>query len=217
MTFSTWPNRSLLTLVFGATLVSIVIAAGTEYWGLAHLKGALSIGGRSDLAMLESVEGMQDDLLQLRRYEKDVFINIGAPTVYTAYRLKWDRAFTRVRYDLVRARAAAPPFAELRLQGIADAIAEYRTSFEETFALIKGRSLLTAQQANESMRKESVRRAEGALAQIEREARQRTAQFGPVLDAQRFGIALNLLMLVGIVALFVFCTRHVALERHARG
>jgi len=217
MTLPTWPSRSLLTLVFGATLVSIMIAAGTEYWGLAHLKGALSSGGRSDLALLESVEAMQDDLLQLRRYEKDVFINIASPAVYTAYRSKWDRAFTRVRYDLVRARASAPPLAEGGLQSIADAIAEYRASFEQTFALIKARSLLTTQQANATMRKDSVRRAEGALAQLERDARQRTARFDPVLDAQRFGIALNLLMLVGIVALFVLCTRHVAVERHVGG
>lgn len=211
-------NRAFMVLTFGAVLVLVAAAAATEYWGISNLNGLIASARHGDPALLDAVEAMHDDILQLRRYEKDVFINLATPDAYHAYRAKWDRMYVNVRYDLVRARAAAPASTQAKLQAVADAIAAYRTSFERTYGLIERGDLTTAQQANAEMRKDSVRGAEVRLADLEHEVRRGPSQFGPVLDAQRWGFALNVLVLIAFASLFlVYARQPPALQQRRSG
>ncbi len=200
MKFSSWSNQSFLAVVLGAAIVAVTLCAAIEWWAVSDLRGAFA-NARRGHALAEAAATMHDDVLQLRRYEKDVFLNIGSPERRADYRARWDRAMLQLRYDLQRVRAVRQGTSDAQVQYIADSIAQYREAFAHTYDLVQGGSVLTGQQANDEMarNKSSIHQAENLLVQLEREAQAHMSSIeNPVGDLQWTTLGLNL-MLLGIV------------------
>jgi len=201
MRFTSWSTRAYLMLALGGALVVTGVSAGIEWWGIERVRVFVASVRHGDIALAESVGNLHDDLLQLRRYEKDVFINLASAPVRDGYRSKWDDVFLHLRYDLMRARALVPEPSGGELQEFADAAGEYRSAFVATYDAIREGTVATPQQANERMgdAKEAAHRAEQRLLEIERNALLRMQQFGdPVSDARWASLALHLLLLAMI-------------------
>lgn len=220
MRLSTLSIRAYLVLAFGTAMTAIGISTATTWWGIAHVSRFVASEHHGDIALAEAVDDMRDDVLQLRRYEKDVFINIGSPEALYNYRVKWDRAFQSVRYDLVRTRAVTPESASLRLQEFADSMAAYRSAFLHTYGLIQSSSIDTTQQANDEMSpfKGSVRQTERQLAEIKRDAERRISQGDhPVINAQRLGLGLNVCLLIAVAGLLAVALHQTRIFYPAEG
>ncbi|MBS0389248.1 MAG: hypothetical protein JSR15_12290 [Proteobacteria bacterium] len=201
--------RSPLALAFAAAMLAVVISGAVEFWGMERLDRVVNSVHRGDTALANAAEDMREDVLELRRYEKDVFMNIGTPELDHQYRDKWDRAFVGFRYDLERARRTDPTQQDPQLQQVTDLIAAYRVAFTRIYDGMLNGTIQTTQQANEQMSpfKVSVRDAEQLLADISDQARGRQTLLAPALVAHKFGLAASVLACLAIAALFVACLR----------
>ncbi len=211
MRFAYLSTRACLLLALGGAVLAICVSAGIEWWGITYLRNVIASVQHGDVALSEAVGSLHDDVLQLRRYEKDVFINIGTTERRDGYRSKWDGALLNLRNDLVRTRALAPQSADAQLQEFADSVAEYRSAFTHTYDSIRGGIIVTTQQANERMdeAKGAAHLAERQLVEIERHAQLRMAQFDdPVSEARWVGLALNLVLLASIGGPLAWAVRH---------
>jgi len=75
---------------FGVVLLLLLIVGGTGYWGIKKLDDAASDVITVDSKAVEFSQRLRSNINQLRRYEKDAFINIDSPAKVAEYRKKWD-------------------------------------------------------------------------------------------------------------------------------
>ncbi len=209
--------RGLLALAIATAMLSVFISGAVEYWGMLRLGRAANGVRHGDTALANAAEDMREDVLELRRYEKDVFMNIGAAELVRQYRDKWDRAFAGFRYDLARARRANSTAQDSELQQVTDQMAAYRVAFSQIYDSISNGTVQTTQRANEEMSpfKVSVRDAEGLLASLSDQARDRQPLLEPAVVAQQFGLAVSILSFLALTALFAACLRRLPAVRHA--
>jgi methyl-accepting chemotaxis protein len=202
--------RNWRTLVFGSAFLAVAICAATEYWGILKLDQVAAAFRHGDTALALATEDMRDEVLQLRRFEKDVLLNVGSPELVQSYQAKWEDAFSHLRYDLTRARRSAAGEADSRLQEVVDSIAVYRTAFLEVCDQIHSGVLATPQQANAEANRfrEAARNAELALNGISESAFGRTQTVDPALFAQRCSLAISLALFIALVGLYVGANPH---------
>ena len=193
------------TLVFGMALSAVTICAATEYWGMEKVAEVAAAFHHGDLAFALATEDMRDEVLQLRRFEKDVLLNVGAAAAVQSYQDKWDDAFLHLRYDLARARRSAPAQADPGLQTVVDSVGAYRSAFVLLCAQIQSGALSNAQQANLAANefRQAARSAEQALTAISENALGRAQTVDPALVAQRWGLAVSLLVFFILTVLYI--------------
>lgn len=202
--------RNWRTLVFGSAFLAVAICAATEYWGILKLDQVAAAFRHGDTALALATEDMRDEVLQLRRFEKDVLLNVGSPELVQSYQAKWEEAFSHLRFDLTRARRSAAGEADSRLQEVVDSIAIYRTAFLEVCDQIRSGVLSTPRQANAEANRfrEAARNAEQALNGISDSALGRTQTVDPALFAQRCSLAISLALFIVLVGLYVGANPH---------
>lgn len=217
MKFKLVDPRRLLPVAFTIAMLSTAICGAVEYWGMVRLDRAARGVRHGDTALANATEDMREDILELRRYEKDVFMNIGSDELVRQYRDKWDRAFVGLRYDLERARRVDPTLQDSKLQQVTDQLAAYRVAYIRIYDAIANGTIRTTQQANEEMSpfKSSVRDAENLLIEISGDARDRQPLLGPAVVAQQVGLAVSLLLLLALAGLYVGYLRQSPAENYA--
>ncbi len=209
--------RALLAIAFATAMMAVVISGAFQYWGMVRIDHVAKGLRRGDTALANAAEDMREDVLELRRYEKDVFMNIGADELVRQYREKWDRAFAGLRYDLERAHRADSALPDAQLQQVTEQMAAYRAAFAHIYDSISNGTIRTTQQANEEMSpfKVSVRDAESLLVEISDNARDRQPLLGPAVVAQEIGLVASFLSFLALTFLFVACVRRLPAVSHA--
>jgi methyl-accepting chemotaxis protein len=202
--------RNWQTVVFGSAFLAVAICAASEYWGILKLDQVAAAFRHGDTALALATEDMRDDVLQLRRFEKDVLLNVGSPELVQSYQAKWEDAFLHLRYDLTRARRSAAGEADSRLQEVVDSVAVYRTAFLDVCDQIRTGVLSTPQQANAEANRfrQAARNAEQALNGISDSAFGRKQTVDPALFAQRCSLAISLTLFIVLVGLYVGAFPH---------
>src|ERR1044072_8210325 len=125
--------RDCVLLALAAAVLGIVIAASVESWGITRARDAIAGFQHRDVALVGAADRMHDNLLQLRRFEKDVFINIEAAQARETYRARWAAAFFDLRLDLTHVRSLAPRSMDGRVQKFVESVAAYRSAFTHTY------------------------------------------------------------------------------------
>lgn len=213
MRFPGFSTRDCVLLALAAAILGIGISASVEWWGISYVRDTISGFQRSDVALAEVTDRLHDDVLQLRRYEKDVFINLESARARDNYRSRWDTALRSLRFDLTRLRSLAPQAMQGRVQAFVESIAAYRFAFAQTYDLIREGTVVTPQQANERMgeAKVAAHQAEQQLVEISQQAQLRVGQFSdPVSVGRWIWLALNLVLLGIIVGPLVYAARQSA-------
>jgi methyl-accepting chemotaxis protein len=205
-------SRGVLSLALAAAMLTVAFSGVVDYWEMARLDRVTTSVRHGDAALATAAEDMREDLLELRRYEKDVFINIGSPADVRQYKAKWDRAFIGLRYDLSQAHRASPVAGDAPLQQVIAQMADYRMAFTRIYDSIMDGQIRTTQQANEAMSpfKDSVHIAESKLAEIGGYDRDLGTMLGPAVVAQRWGMAASALLFLALAALFTGSLRREA-------
>src|SRR5689334_14423126 len=74
-----------------ATLVALALAlAGAGYWGLSNIASTAEHILNVDVAAADTAGKVHAATLELRRYEKDYFLNIADPKARDEYHQKWE-------------------------------------------------------------------------------------------------------------------------------
>lgn len=217
MRLSFLKSRRFLSMVLAAAMLAVALSAAVDYWEMERLDRAATSVRHGDAALATAAEDMREDLLELRRFEKDVFMSIGAPAEVRQYKEKWDRAFVGLRYDLAQAHRASPVTGDAQLQQVIAQMAGYRTAFTRIYDLILAGQIRTTQQANEAMSpyKDSVHIAESTLAEIGGYDRDLGTVLRPAIVAQRWGLAASILLFLALTLLLAGSWRRLVPDSYA--
>src|SRR5262249_47819317 len=84
-----WSIGRRLAWAFGALGVLMLVVAGAGYWGARQI-AALALGYRKvEAPVVEHAQRARANTLGMRRFEKDVFLNIEKPEKVAEYVEKW--------------------------------------------------------------------------------------------------------------------------------
>src|SRR5579859_7794399 len=139
-----------LILAFGSVLVLMAVVAGTGYWGMGSISSEISTILNSDGKMTLASESARSNTLQLRRSEKDYFLNIGDAAKQEEYLGKWDKAAAHLRDDLTTIDKLAETADD---HGDAAAmtadLATYEAGFKQVVGKLRTNEITTPEAANQ--------------------------------------------------------------------
>ncbi|HEY5995475.1 MAG TPA: methyl-accepting chemotaxis protein, partial [Candidatus Deferrimicrobiaceae bacterium] len=92
MKFSNLKIGTRLGMSFGLLLLLLVIVSGVGYWGVKSISTTTIRVLQADANVAEHAARARADVLLLRRYEKDIFLNVTDPKKVDEYHKKWEDA-----------------------------------------------------------------------------------------------------------------------------
>lgn len=214
--FGNMTIRTRLMMSFGAILVLLIAAAGAGRWGMYSLHQDVTKTINSDVALAQIASDLNADVLMLRRFEKDSFININAAESVASYFKKWQDALNVLRDDLKRATDVANDETKSTLNDFSGAVSAYETGFLQVHSLITASQVTTTQQANAEMGKfkETIHRTEDLAKEIKTSSGKRAGEIHEHLQSKRNSLDITLLILAvaalvvsGALALYI--TRYI--------
>lgn len=154
-----------LTLAFGLLLVFMAVVSTVGFWGLQTTAGLARHVIAVDAALVEHSQRARAHTLGLRRFEKDVFLNISTPEKVREYVAKWadqkDHLATQldVLDKLVSTEGDRTTVAAMRKD-----LVEYDGGFQRVVAQIHQQVLRTPEAGNASIEdfKDETHRLESA-------------------------------------------------------
>jgi methyl-accepting chemotaxis protein len=150
-------------LAFAMLVALSLILGGSGYWGLS------SVASTADWIMNVHVQAadtsgqVQAATLELRRYEKDYFLNIASPSTRAEYLEKWQGESQNLQALLDKlAGLVETEDARTKIRSMRAALVGYDAGFEKVRASVEAGTITTPAQANQAVTpfKEHVRALE---------------------------------------------------------
>ena len=154
-----------LGLAFGALLILILAVAGVGYWGLDVTADLTYRILAVDATLVEHGQRARANTLGLRRFEKDLFLNIGDSERERDYLAKWGEDRDRLKERLTTLEKVAVDADDREvLAGMRRDLAAYESGFLKVADQIKAGLIATPREANVAIEpyKDEVRRLETA-------------------------------------------------------
>ena len=160
-----------LTIFIGVSLMSFLVVAVAASGGL----GLRQVVSRTQDILVRDAHVSEEALqahvatLELRRFEKDYFLNIGAPDVQAGYLKKWQNAREQLMARLDALEKLVPSDQDrATLQAMRADLAAYLAGFERVQSAVDSGELKTPQAANLAVTqyKDSIRHLESVAAAI---------------------------------------------------
>ncbi len=82
---------------FGIVMLLLVALWGVGRWGFSSYQGAVSKALAGDLRIMEHADSIRAHALGLRRFEKDMFINIASPADVEKYYSSWNGELSQMK------------------------------------------------------------------------------------------------------------------------
>jgi len=158
-----------LLIALGTMSLLVIAVALSGRMGLSHAKETTQQILLKDAHIAEEALEARSFTLQLRRYEKDYFLNIGAPATQADYLVKWNGSRDALLAHLAALDAlVSSPADHETLRGMQDDLATYMAGFDKVAAAVRSGELATPQAANHAITvyKDAIHRLEktaGAL------------------------------------------------------
>ncbi len=167
---------SRLLLGFGV-VVAIALAIGAAgYWGIGSINTQILSILHGDAAIAMTSMDTNVGVLQMRRSEKDFFLNIGAPEKQADYMNKWETANkdTHEAVDKLDKILYVQDEKDI-LKDMKSEMANYETGFKKVSGMVTAGTLKTPQDANKAIGeyKDAIHKMEAAAENIELAASKR--------------------------------------------
>ncbi|HZS08151.1 MAG TPA: methyl-accepting chemotaxis protein [Blastocatellia bacterium] len=152
-----------LGLISGLVMTLMLVVAAMGYWGLATATDFANRIIKVDSKLVEYSQRARANTLGLRRYEKDIFINIGSSEKEAEYLTKWNDQHNRLEErlseleKLVTDREDQETIKQMRAD-----LVTYSTGFNKVASMIREGKVRTTQDANQAIGefKDEIRRLE---------------------------------------------------------
>lgn len=208
MSISKMGVKKLLSVGFGVVLLLLIGIAISGYWGLnsvtttaiVEFKGMLA----TDAAITEHSARARANVVGLRRYEKDIYLNIGAKDKEAEYLKKW----TEQKENLIARisdleKAATSQKGKDVVKSLKTELQAYEAGFQKVYELIRAGKITTSQEANTAIYqyKDPIHRLEEAAKGFSAEGAKRMKQIENVIkdEASRTTALISILSLISIV------------------
>ncbi len=178
MSFPTPKIGVRLDRSFVLLLLLLCAASGVGYWGVASISGATIRTLREDGHISEHAARARAEMLLLRRYEKDVFLNVADPAVAASYYGKWSEAKVRIEQRVADLERYATGKEDTVTVGtIKDNLALYAAGFEGVYERITDGTLRSPAACNAAFEgsKAPAARAEDAAREFASSGHERMA------------------------------------------
>jgi methyl-accepting chemotaxis protein len=211
-----WKIGKRLTLAFSLTLALVGIVAVAGFWGLSRMVDTVNTILQRDAKMLEYASDLESRTLNLRRFEKDIFLNISDKEKVGEYTGKWQAAYRDANEDVDNlTKLAGTEDSEIVRTMRAD-LATYSSGFENLMRSINDGTVTTPEAANESIGryKDDIRRLDTLSAEFAHKNTERMNVKGKVIAdaASQTRLTMWIICIAGVIvviALTVMVTRSI--------
>ncbi len=140
-----------LSLAFLLMLLITGAVALSGWWGterlsatlVGMLQGEVQLAGRADDARAAALE--------LRRFEKDAFLNVGSPEKLADYERSWRKAGDDLKDNLAVVEKVGGEQEKAEIRELRRELAEYAAGFERVLAQVRAGKLVTPAEANAAL------------------------------------------------------------------
>jgi methyl-accepting chemotaxis protein len=205
--FRNWKIGKRLTVAFGLTLLLVGIVATAGFWGLSRMAGTINLILNGDALVMASAASADSHALNLRRYEKDTFLNIADRKTSAGYTEKWNKSYGELIADLDRLDKLVSTNEDREIVRTMRAdLSAYASGYRTVLEAIKAGKVTTPAAANKAITpyKDEIRRLDTlsesfAAANAER---MRTKE-NVVVDAERnTRTTMAIICIAGIIVVF---------------
>jgi methyl-accepting chemotaxis protein len=150
---------------FGFVLAMLLGIGLSGYWGVNSISNMTISMLQGDSAVSEHAARARANVLGLRRYEKDMFINIGSRDKEEEYFKKWKEQLEHLTARIKDAeKAAIITLDKEAIQSMKTELANYESGFMKVVGMIQSGKIKTTQEANSAINeyKDQVHKMENA-------------------------------------------------------
>jgi methyl-accepting chemotaxis protein len=214
MKFANWTIGRRLLIGFGTILILLAGVGGVGYWSAQRIsEGAISefeLMLKTDAALAENSARARADVLELRRFEKDSFLNIKSKEVVMNYVGEWKGAKEHLLARLNDLEKAATLEKDKdNIKTMRTEFANYETGFNKVLSLIQEGKIETPQEGNEAINqyKDAIHGLEKAAQGFSAEGQKRVVETkNHIRDMAGHAIFITLaLILLSVAAGAVIC------------
>jgi methyl-accepting chemotaxis protein len=199
-------------IALGLIALMVIAVAVSGYLGLQHVTQTSEEVLLRDAQIAERALSARSSSLQLRRYEKDYFLNIGAPEKQAEYLEKWKKAFGDLSQQLtdLDGMIASQKDHDI-LKTMREDLAAYDAGFAKVGAAVRAGTLATPQAANIEITqyKNSIRRMEATAGALGGESDYRMRERMKLLsaDVKDTNIQMTIAALLAVAVALLMGTR----------
>ena len=164
--FSNLKMSSKLIFGFSFVLLFLVIVGSTGYWGLNKMKFELSDVSERTSKLVEYAQRSRANINIMRRFEKDMFLNIEDATKVEGYKKEWANALDHFRQRIdAMAKLLDAQKDKDTVADINKNISVYADGMNKVYEKIKSGEIKTSQEGNKAIGeyKEATRRSESMV------------------------------------------------------
>ncbi len=222
-----------LALGFLLMLAVTAAVAASGYWGMERISRVAVDMLATDARMSALADDARSESLELRRFEKDQFLNIGNADKEAQYAREWEDSGRKLRDDLARMEPLANERDRSTLEKVRRDLEAYTAKVVEIQAMMRAGKITTPQEGNAAITpfKDLIRSLADAFDHLaEEHQKQMQGETDVILAATASVRSMLLAILAGAIAVGVsgsiFITRSItgplqvavgAAERIARG
>lgn len=141
-----------LALGFGLVLFFLLVVSGVGYWGTESVAGATAGVLNGPEKMVEHSERARANIVELRRFEKDYFLNIGDREKELDYSSKWSTQREHLMGRLADLeKYAASEEDKKQISTMREEFGKYEVGFHQAQAEIAAGQIKTAEAGNVAM------------------------------------------------------------------
>lgn len=189
---------------FGIILLLLVTLWGAGRWGFTSYQGAVSVALSGDLKIMEHADNIRAHALGLRRFEKDMFINIGSAAEVEKYYSSWNGELSELKTRIEGLESiVVQPEDVAMVKALKFHLGQYETGVGGVYRKIQSGEIRTTRDANQAMAaykeashklvEETKDHAREASARMEAEA-ERLAGFSDRISKLTLGISIAALL-----------------------
>ncbi|TAN45467.1 MAG: methyl-accepting chemotaxis protein [Nitrospirae bacterium] len=192
-----------LGLGFGVVIFLVFVVGAIGHWGLHSVSSAAGGIIKKDVEMLEHADDIKSSLLNLRRYEKDLFINIASKEKQDGYLKKWKKEYEEFAAQVkALEKVVSEPKDKEAVQLFQKQIEVYGSGFNKVLGLINDGKVKTTQEANAAIGefKDSTHKLEKEAEELAARAVKKMDSSAEFIQGLEKRIVLTMAVLVGVAA-----------------
>jgi len=206
-----------LLLSFGLVLLLLVLVAGTGYWGVQSGEQTIVTLLDTEGKLAEHSARARANILGMRRYEKDMFLNLGDPKKVEEYFLKWTAEAEKVTERVVDLEKAAVHKDDQELiKTIKENLTGYKAGLTKVAAAIRDGKIKTPAEANSAVEsfKDETHKMEATAVNLAQDANKAMQEAKGVIEKATHSVVallvgISLLAILIAVGLSVLVTRSI--------
>jgi methyl-accepting chemotaxis protein len=194
-------------LGFGIVLLLLLIVGIIGYWGIAAVSGTTENIIRSDAKISENAASARANVLGLRRFEKDLYINMGSKEKEVEYLGKWKSEFEQLSATLNTLETLVTEQKDKdAVKDMKVMLATYESGFKKTIDGIHSGVIKTTQDGNKAIGefKDAIHKLESSAKELAENGVKKMEAAEPAIGAiKKRSVSLLLILILAAIVIGV--------------